>query len=205
MKYLILGLLMLAGAAFPAAAQEYQDIGVNLPAYPEMAPIPDSPVYYAPQVDSNYFFYDGAFWDYDGERWYQSTWYNGPWQYIDPVFVPTYVLWVPIRYYRRPPAFFRAWHPHYAPRWGEHWGPAWVDRRAGFDRTRRPSPPQRAPLPLYQRQFTAQNYPRGPQQGVLHTQNYRYVSREEVLRQHNAAPAAAAQQERHEGRGARER
>jgi hypothetical protein len=71
----------------PAAAQEYYDIDVDLPQYPEMQPIPDSPVYYAPQVDSNYFFYDGQYWDYYNDRWYTSAWYNGPWAYVDPIYV----------------------------------------------------------------------------------------------------------------------
>ena len=37
-------------------------IGINLPLYPQLVPVPGYPVYYAPQVDANYFFYDGMFW-----------------------------------------------------------------------------------------------------------------------------------------------
>jgi len=30
-------------------------IGINLPLYPELVPVPDYPVYYAPRLDANYF------------------------------------------------------------------------------------------------------------------------------------------------------
>jgi len=128
MKRLAFAILLFAASIFPAAAQTYYDIDVDLPSYPEMAPLPDSPVYYAPGVDSNYFFYDGLYWDFNNDGWYSSAWYNGPWEFVDPVYVPTYVLWVPIRYYRRPPAYFRGWNAGRPPRWGEHWGRDWQNR-----------------------------------------------------------------------------
>ena len=81
----LFAILFFLACAFPAAAQEYYDVGVDLPQYPEMLPIPDSPVYYAPAVDSNYFYYDGNYWDYASDGWYTSPWYNGPWTYVDPV------------------------------------------------------------------------------------------------------------------------
>src|SRR5689334_25304853 len=54
-------------------------IGINLPLYPELVPVPDYPVYYAPRVETNYFFYDGLYWVYLNDNWYASYWYNGPW------------------------------------------------------------------------------------------------------------------------------
>ena len=70
MKRFALAVLLLVASILPAAAQTYYDIDVDLPAYPEMQPVPDSPVYYAPNVDSNYFFYDGLYWDYYNDGWY---------------------------------------------------------------------------------------------------------------------------------------
>jgi len=61
MKRIAIALLLLAASALPAAAQEYYDVDVNLPEYPDMQPIQESPVYYAPAVDSNYFYYDGLY------------------------------------------------------------------------------------------------------------------------------------------------
>jgi hypothetical protein len=34
-------------------------IGINVPLYPEFEQVPGYPVYYAPHVNSNYFFRDG--------------------------------------------------------------------------------------------------------------------------------------------------
>ena len=196
MKRFALAVLLLVASIFPAAAQSYYDIDVDLPSYPEMQPVPDSPVYYAPNVDSNYFFYDGMYWDYYNDGWYSSAWYNGPWELMDPVYVPTYILWVPIRFYRRPPAFFRAWHSGRAPRWNEHWGRNWLDRHNavyGGRGTRAPAP---APLPQYQRQYTRDNYPRGAQQYSLHGQNYGYRPRENVVQRHYESRGITAQQQR---------
>ena len=67
-------------------------IGINLPVYPELVPVPGYPVYYAPQVNSNYFFYDGVYWVYEQDNWYTSSWYNGPWQLVAPEVVPLFVL-----------------------------------------------------------------------------------------------------------------
>jgi len=54
-------------------------IGINLPLYPELVRVPGYPVYYAPRMDANYFFYDGMYWVYLDDNWYASSWYNGPW------------------------------------------------------------------------------------------------------------------------------
>jgi len=195
MKRLLLALLLVAAPIFPAAAQQYYDIDVDLPVYPEMEPVPDSPVYYAPNVDSNYFFYDGLYWDFYNDHWYSSAWHNGPWMWVDPVYVPTYVLWVPIRYYRRPPAYFRHWQSHRPPRWGDHWGRDWQRRHNALFSGPRGRAPAPAPLPTYQRQFTRDNYPRGGQQLTLHGQHYRYQPREQVVRQHYQNWSGAAPQQ----------
>jgi hypothetical protein len=36
-------------------------IGINLPVYPALGRVPGYPVYYAPQVNSNYFLYEGMY------------------------------------------------------------------------------------------------------------------------------------------------
>jgi len=41
-------------------------IGINLPVYPHLVAVPGYPVYYAPQMNSNYFFYDGMYWVFRG-------------------------------------------------------------------------------------------------------------------------------------------
>jgi hypothetical protein len=158
-------------------------IGINLPLFPELVPVPGYPVYYAPGVEGNYFFYDGMYWVYQNDNWYASSWYNGPWGFVNPSVVPLFVLRVPVSYYRQPPVYFSNWAPDRAPRWGDHWGRSWEQRRSGWDRWNRSAAPQRAPLPAYQRQYAGDRYPRLEQQKMLR-QQYRYQPRDKVVRQH---------------------
>jgi hypothetical protein len=159
-------------------------IGINLPMYPTLAPVPGYPVYYAPQVDGNYFYYDSMYWVYQDDNWYASSWYNGPWGFVEPEAVPLYILRIPVRYYRQPPVYFRGWQSNAPPRWGQHWGNGWEQRRRGWDRWNRSAVPARAPLPAYQRQYSGDRYPGVEQQRSLRNQSYRYQPRDKVVRQH---------------------
>jgi hypothetical protein len=119
---------------------------------------------------------------------------------VDPFYVPAYVLRVPVRYYRRPPTYFRSWRADSAPRWGEHFGASWEQRRSGWDRWDRNSAPAPAPLPVYQRQYTGSRYPGVQQQVTIQTQSYRYQPKEQVTQQHfeqrrQQVQAAPAQQQ----------
>jgi hypothetical protein len=167
-------------------------IGINLPLYPELVPVPGYPVYYAPRMEANYFFYDGLYWVYQGDNWYASSWYNGPWWIVGPEAVPVYVLRIPVSYYRRPSVYFRGWRPDAPPRWGEHWGRDWEQRRTGWDKWNRGSVPKPAPLPVYQRQYSGDRYPRVEQQHALRSEHYRYQPRDAVVQQHYRAQAAQA-------------
>ena len=170
-------------------------IGINLPVYPEFAPVPGYPVYYAPRLNSNFFFYDGLYWVYQSDNWYASSWYNGPWGLVGPEVVPLFVLRIPVRYYRNPPGYFREWRADAPPRWGEHWGNDWQQRRSGWDRWNRNAVPAPAPLPAYQRQYAGNRYPQQEQQRAIQTQNYRYQPRDAVVRQHFQEQAAQRPQQ----------
>lgn len=159
------------------------NIGIDMPMYPQMVQVPGYPVYYDPGASSNYFFYDGAYWVYQRNNWYASTWYNGPWQEVDPESVPLFVLRIPVRYYRQPPTYFRGWNRNEAPRWGDHWGQSWSSQRQGWDRWNRRSVPMAAPLPVYQRRYSGTRYPHtAAQQTSIRTRDYRYQPREAVTR-----------------------
>ncbi|MEI6208745.1 MAG: hypothetical protein WCP20_18365 [Desulfuromonadales bacterium] len=167
------------GIGFPNVS-----IGINLPVYPEMARVPGYPVYYAPRLDANYFFYDGMYWVYQNDNWYASSWYNGPWGIVEPGAVPLFVLRIPVSYYRQPPPYFRGWQSNAPPRWGQHWGREWEQRRSGWDKWKRGSAPAPAPLPVYQRQYSGDRYPRPDQQHPLRNENYRYQPRDTAVREH---------------------
>jgi len=182
-------------------------IGINLPLFPDLVPLPGYPVYYAPQVEANYFFYDGMYWVYQDDNWYASNWYNGPWSYVEPVTVPLYILRIPVRYYRHPPAYFRGWRSDAPPRWGHHWGRDWEHQRKGWDKWKRSSSPARAPLPVYQRQYTGDRYPRQVEhQQELRREHYRYQPRDKAVQQHfqqrkeQRAPAPARRERQEEPR-----
>jgi len=193
-------LWMLAGSIVPAQAQVSVgigiglpgvSIGINLPIYPTLVAVPGYPVYYAPQANSNYFFYDGMYWVYQRDNWYASSWYNGPWWLIDINEVPLFILRVPVRYYRQPPVYFHGWRSDEPPRWGEHWGNSWDQRHRGWDQWNRSAAPKPAPLPTYQKQYSGSRYPHVEQQPVLQSQNYRYQPHDTVVQQHYQAQHAA--------------
>ena len=53
--------LLCAATALPTQAAVSVSIGINVPVYPQMVVVPGYPVYYAPQLNSNYFLYDGMY------------------------------------------------------------------------------------------------------------------------------------------------
>ncbi len=195
MRYVILAMAILLGSAVSSQAQAQTQLsigignrgvslGLVMSTYPALVRIPGYPVYYDPRVDSNYFFYDGLYWVYQDDEWYSSTWYNGPWDFVSPAYVPLFMLRVPVRYYRRPPAYFRGWRGDSAPRWGQHWGRDWERQRNGWDRWDRHSVPRAAPLPSYQRHYSGSRYPRQlDRQRSIESRSYRYQPREAVSRQ----------------------
>ncbi|HJV59752.1 MAG TPA: hypothetical protein VJ743_02345 [Albitalea sp.] len=205
-RCLLAALCLAAGfGATPAFAEVNVgiSIGINVPTYPRLVPVPGYPVYYAPGLPANYFFYDGLYWVYVGDNWYESLWYNGPWTLVQPAYVPVYILRVPVRYYRSPPPYFHRWAPSAPPRWGERWGPDWEARHRGWEHWNRAQAPRPAPPPSYQRQFSGNRYPQAPQdQDALHGQHYRYQPREPIARERyeHARPVPPAAGRGH-GRG----
>jgi hypothetical protein len=201
MRHLIIGLWMLCCAVTSAIAQVSigigfpgVSIGINLPILPELVPVPGYPVYYAPRLSANFFFYDGMYWVYQGDNWYASSWYNGPWGLVSPQYVPVYVLRIPVRYYRVPPPYFRGWRADAPPRWNEHWGHDWEQQHKGWNQWDRRYAPAPAPLPAYQRQYSGDRYPNQvEQQQQLRSQNYRYQPRDPVVRQHYQEPPVRSQ------------
>ena len=155
MRYRLMVMLLLLSPLTPAVAQVSVQIGLpsvqigfNLPSFPQLVVVPGYPVYYDPGSTLNYFFYDGMYWVYEGDHWYASAWYNGPWSMVAPYAVPVFILRVPVHYYRHPPAYFRGWHQDAPPRWGEHWGHDWERQRSGWDQWDRrgvPAPPRCPP------------------------------------------------------------
>lgn len=180
MLFVVWILLCPAGSAW---AEVNVSIGINIPIFPQLVVVPGYPVYYAPQLPVNYFFYDGLYWVFEDDNWYASSWYNGPWWVVEPDYVPLFILRIPVRYYRDPPPYFRGWHSHAPPHWGRHWGPSWESRRRGWDHWQRSAVPPRAPLPVYQRRYYGERYPRVEAQRELRSRHYKYEPRTRVVRE----------------------
>lgn len=204
MRRLLLALPLMLCQLPPAAAQVSVgigiampgvNIGINVPAYPRLVPVPGVPVYVAPAVGANLFFYDGLYWVYVGNTWYASGWYDGPWRMVAPLQVPVYLLRVPVRYYPVPPPDFHAWRPDAPPRWDKHWGRDWAEHRRGWDRWDRRYVPAAAPLPEYQRDFSGDRYPRAfDRQRSISSERYGYMPRDpQVRREWSPGRGAAVQ------------
>jgi hypothetical protein len=163
-------------------------IGINLPAFPHLAVVPGYPVYYAPNVNANYFFYDGFYWVFNVEdgQWYSSSWYNGPWVFVEPMYVPQPLLVIPFRYYRVRPAYWSGWVYDAPPRWGFHWGRDWESRRSGWDRWDRNRSFAPAPLPTYQRAYPRDRYPAPAVQVNIHNERYTYQARDANVQRERA-------------------
>jgi len=181
MRYVTLWILMLFA---PLASADDMSIDIHLGSYPRLVAVPGYPVYYDPDIRSNYFFYDGLYWVYANDNWYESHWYNGPWHYAQPAVVPYYMLRVPVRYYRVPPPYFAPWHRDAPPHWGEHWGRDWADHHPNWDHWDHHAAPPPAPLPDYQRHYAGARYPVAENdQHALRQQNYHYQPREDDTRE----------------------
>ena len=199
MRYALVVLLVLCSVSSAAAQVSIGvglpsvSIGINIPTFPNFVVVPGYPVYYAPRATTNLFFYDGLYWVYQGDYWYTSAWYNGPWTLVGSEVVPVFILRIPVQYYRYPPAYWAGWGSYAPPRWGEHWGRDWEQRRSGWDQWDRRTAQAPAPLPVYQRQYSGNRYPRVEQQQALQSEKYRYQPQDPVVRQHYQQQGAQPQ------------
>jgi hypothetical protein len=183
---------MLLGTCAPAVAQV--SIGINLRAHPELVVVPGYPVYYAPQLDSNFFVYDDPHWVYAKVSRYAGSWYDRPWDGVAPEGGPFFVLRAPVRYDRQRPQYITGWAHDAPPRWGGDWEP----RRGGWDRWSGAAASAPVALPTYQYESSGDRYRREDQQLVLWNQAYRYRPQEPAVGQqfqHLLAPEAVPQRQ----------
>jgi len=122
---LLLGGMLLTVAGLvpaPAAARTDVHIGINLGAPPQLVVVPGTPVYYAPAVPYNYFFYGGQYYLFHQGAWLFAPTHNGPWSAIAVEYVPRPILSVPVPYYRAPPPHWKKHGRHGPPPWAPAWG-----------------------------------------------------------------------------------
>jgi hypothetical protein len=100
--------LMLFSGAAATASDVKIDIGLGVPplvltAPPQLVVVPGTPVYYAPDVAANLFFYKGRYYTVANGVWSMAPAYGGPWAVIQVGQVPAPVVAVPVAYYKIPP------------------------------------------------------------------------------------------------------
>ncbi len=126
MKRVLVLVALIAGTAMnlvvmsvPVAADSVS-IGINigppppppppaivLAAPPPLVIVPGTPVYYAPSLSVNFFFYRGRYYTYHNAAWFMATGYGGPWTFVAVERIPQPVLAVPVAYYRVPPGHMK--------------------------------------------------------------------------------------------------
>ena len=110
----VIALALIAGSLTiaPATAGDV-NVGVNigvpapppivLAAPPPVVVVPDSRVYYAPNVSFNLFLYGGRYYSFHEGAWFVASKHSGPFVYIKLDKVPHQVRAVPVTYYKVPP------------------------------------------------------------------------------------------------------
>jgi hypothetical protein len=103
--------LTLMGYSNRSFAEVSIGIGINIPGPPPplvihrpppVVVIPNTYVYFAPDVDVDIFFHHGHWYRPHDGHWYRASGYNGPWGYIAPREVPGVLFGLPpdFRHYR---------------------------------------------------------------------------------------------------------
>jgi hypothetical protein len=107
---------MLCLGASAMASDVKINIGLGVPpmvltAPPQLVVVPGTPVYYAPDVSANLFFYKGRYYTVANGVWAMAPAYNGSWAVIQIGQVPAPVVAVPVEYYKIPPGHLKKHGP----------------------------------------------------------------------------------------------
>ena len=100
----LLGLPWVArGDSFSVGVRiESVNLGIFVGDPPAMVSIPGTPVYHAPSVPHNYFYYRWQYYLFHQGAWFVAANCNGPWTVIALDHVPKPILAVPVTYYKVP-------------------------------------------------------------------------------------------------------
>ena len=107
-------------------------IGVPLPppvvisAPPPVVVIPQTYVYFVPDIEVDILFYHGNWYRPHQGRWYRATSYGGPWVHIEHARVPRVLTHLPPNYRHVPPGYERIPHGQLKKNWrtwekDKHW------------------------------------------------------------------------------------
>jgi hypothetical protein len=83
------------------------NLGIRIGEEPRLVVVPGTPVYEAPGLPYNYFYYHGGYYLYREGTWFWGASYNGPWTVISIERVPRPILMVPAGHYRERPEHWK--------------------------------------------------------------------------------------------------
>ncbi|HVO68280.1 MAG TPA: hypothetical protein VMT12_17520 [Syntrophales bacterium] len=138
-----IGSILLISILAPAATYAGVNVTVNVPLPPLVIPappglvvVPDTYVYYPPDVDVDIFFYHGYWYRPHHGYWYRSRSYNGPWGRIAVKRVPRAVYRIPPGF-RHGPTYDRVPHGEVMRNWrgwerDRHWERGRHEERGHF-------------------------------------------------------------------------
>lgn len=119
MKVKVMALLLIGALApllYPEGSGAEVNVNINigaplprvvLAAPPAVVVIPDTYVYFVPDVEVDILFFGGFWWRPHSGRWYRASEYNGPWVFISIDNVPGVIVKLPPGYRRVPPGHER--------------------------------------------------------------------------------------------------
>jgi hypothetical protein len=137
-------LMLLWALASVGSARVDVNVGINIPlpvyvapAPPPVVVVPNSYVYYVPEIDVDILFYHGYWYRPHEGHWFRSRSYNGPWGHLAPHRVPAALVSLPPGYRHAPPGHQRIPHGKLKKNWSRwererywhHHG--WDDRDRG--------------------------------------------------------------------------
>ena len=136
--------LTLMGYSNRSFAEVSIGIGINIPGPPPpvvihqpppVVVIPNTYVYYPPDVEVDIFFYHGHWYRPHHGHWYRARGYNGPWGYVAPREVPGVLFGLPSDYRHHRYRSNHIGHEELRTHW-ESWerDRYWDKRRHGDDR-----------------------------------------------------------------------
>lgn len=104
------------------------------PAPPSVFLIPNTYVYFVPDIEPDIFFYRGYWYRPYKGHWYRATFYNGPWVYIVPSRVPVVLINLPPHFRTVPPGHKHIPYGQLKKNWRYWERERYWDRPHGHDR-----------------------------------------------------------------------
>lgn len=146
------GTIGLALALAVTAGAADVDINIVLPVVhfdrdPQLVVIPETYVYFIPDRDDDFFFYQGRWWRPYRDAWFRAAAYNGPWVRVVVADVPPVIVKLPPGWRQLPPGHVRVRWVDVNRYWKQWEREKYWHSKAYWHRAAPPPPPPKAKPP----------------------------------------------------------